>query len=81
MNISVAGTPAGPVEVDPVAQAVRAAWEAGITVVCAAGNEGEFGLGGILSPGNEPHVITVGATDTKQTPEVADDRDRASAQT
>ncbi len=74
MNISVAGTPAGPVEVDPVAQAVRTAWEAGITVVCAAGNEGEFGLGGILSPGNEPHVITVGATDTKETPEVADDR-------
>ncbi|MEE4275405.1 MAG: S8 family serine peptidase, partial [Thermoleophilia bacterium] len=67
MNISVAGTPAGPAEVDPVAQAVRTAWEAGITVVCAAGNEGEFGLGGILSPGNEPHVITVGATDTKQT--------------
>ena len=57
-----------------MAQAVRTAWEAGITVVCAAGNEGEFGLGGILSPGNEPHVITVGATDTKQTPEVADDR-------
>ena len=74
MNISVAGTPVGPAEVDPVAQAVRTAWEAGITVVCAAGNEGEFGLGGILSPGNEPHVITVGATDTKQTPEVADDR-------
>ena len=74
MNISIAGTPSGPVEADPVAQAVRAAWEAGITVVCAAGNEGEFGLGGILSPGNEPHVITVGATDTKQTPEVADDR-------
>jgi subtilisin family serine protease len=73
MNISVAGTPAGPAEVDPVAQAVRSAWEAGITVVCAAGNEGEFGLGGILSPGNEPHVITVGATDTKQTPDVADD--------
>ncbi|MBN2205115.1 MAG: S8 family peptidase [Thermoleophilia bacterium] len=74
MNISVAGTPVGPVEVDPVAQAVRTAWEAGITVVCAAGNEGEFGLGGVLSPGNEPHVITVGATDTKQTPDVADDR-------
>jgi len=74
MNISIAGTPVGPAEVDPVAQAVRAAWEAGITVVCAAGNEGEFGLGGILSPGNEPHVITVGATDTKQTDEVDDDR-------
>ncbi len=74
MNISVAGTPTGPVETDPVAMAVSAAWKAGITVVCAAGNEGEFGLGGILSPGNEPHVITVGATDTKQTPEVADDR-------
>jgi serine protease AprX len=73
LNISVAGSPTGPVESDPVAMAVRSAWESGITVVCAAGNEGEFGLGGILSPGNEPHVITVGATDTKQTPEAEDD--------
>ena len=56
-----------PREFDPIAQAVEVAWKNGITVVCAAGNEGEFGPGGILSPGNSPYVITVGATDTRQT--------------
>jgi serine protease AprX len=73
LNISIGGNPSGPVAEDPMAQAVEAAWDAGIVVVCAAGNEGEFGLGGVLSPGNDPAVITVGATDTKQTPGLADD--------
>ena len=61
LNISIGGNPAGPTAEDPLAQAVEAAWDAGIVVVCAAGNEGEFGLGGVLSPGNDPAVITVGA--------------------
>jgi serine protease AprX len=73
LNISIGGNPTGPVAEDPLAKAVEAAWDAGIVVVCAAGNEGEFGLGGVLSPGNDPAVITVGATDTKQTPGVGDD--------
>ncbi len=73
LNISIGGNPSGPAAEDPLAQAVEAAWEAGIVVVCAAGNEGEFGLGGVLSPGNDPAVITVGATDTRQTPGLADD--------
>jgi subtilisin family serine protease len=42
-------------------------------VVCAAGNEGEFGPGGILSPGNDPFVITVGSSDTRQTADRRDD--------
>jgi serine protease AprX len=73
MNISLGGNPVGPVSKDPVARAVEAAWRAGITVVCAAGNEGDFGPGSILSPGNDPFVITVGAVDTRQTPSRADD--------
>jgi len=73
LNISIGGNPSGPAAEDPLAQAVEEAWEAGIVVVCAAGNEGEFGLGGVLSPGNDPAVITVGATDTRQTPDLADD--------
>ncbi len=73
LNISIGGNPSGPAAEDPLAQAVEAAWEAGIVVVCAAGNEGEFGLGGVLSPGNDPAVITVGATDTRQTADLADD--------
>ena len=42
-------------------------------VVCAAGNEGAFGEGGILSPGNDPYAITVGAADTQQTADPSDD--------
>jgi len=73
LNVSVGGNPVGPAAEDPVALAVEAAWRHGIVVVCAAGNEGEFGLGGVISPGNDPYVITVGADDTKQTGTVADD--------
>jgi serine protease AprX len=73
LNISIGGNPVGSIKHDPIAMAVEAAWQQGITVVCAAGNEGDFGSGGVLSPGNDPFVITVGATDTKQTADVADD--------
>ncbi len=74
MNISIGGNPVSSVTKDPVARAVEAAWRSGITVVCAAGNEGEFGPGSILSPGNDPFVITVGADDTMLTAETGDDR-------
>jgi serine protease AprX len=61
---------------DPLCQAVEAAWKAGIVVVCAAGNNGRLNAtqsgtdnsgwgtayGSIQSPGNDPYVITVGAT-------------------
>jgi serine protease AprX len=73
LNISIGGNPVGSIRHDPIAMAVEAAWQRGITVVCAAGNEGGFGSGGILSPGNDPFVITVGATDTQQTADVTDD--------
>ena len=73
LNISIGGNPVASVERDPVARAVEAAWRSGITVVCAAGNEGDFGPGGILTPGNDPFVITVGATNTQQTADVSDD--------
>jgi serine protease AprX len=73
LNISIGGNPVASFTRDPVTQAVEAAWRRGITVVCAAGNEGDFGAGGILSPGNDPFVITVGATDTQQTADVTDD--------
>jgi serine protease AprX len=73
LNISVGGDPLGSVAEDPIAQAVEAAWRAGIVVVCAAGNNGDFGPGGIDSPGNDPAVITVGSTDTQQTADPGDD--------
>ena len=73
LNISLGGDVTGPLETDPLAMAVEAAWKAGIVVVTAAGNEGSFGPGGILSPGNDPYVITVGAMNTQQTADPSDD--------
>jgi serine protease AprX len=64
---------------DPVCQAVEAAWKSGIVVVVAAGNQGrnnDFGTQGyatIQAPGNDPNVITVGATKTNGTPGRMDD--------
>jgi serine protease AprX len=63
---------------DPVDQAVEAAWKAGIVVVCAAGNNGRFaptnGFGTIGVPANDPSVITVGATMTELTSTRVDDQ-------
>ena len=73
LNLSIGSNPVAPADFDPMALAVEFAWRNGITVVCAAGNEGEFGPGGILSPGNSPYVITVGASDTQQTASTSDD--------
>jgi serine protease AprX len=64
---------------DPVCQAVEAAWKAGIVVVVAAGNSGRdnsYGTQGyatINAPGNDPNVITVGATKTNGTATRLDD--------
>jgi serine protease AprX len=44
---------------NPLDAAVEAAWAAGITVVTAAGNGG---AGTVTSPGDDPWVITVGAS-------------------
>lgn len=73
VNLSLGSNPVAPVQFDPIARAVEFAWKQGVTVVSAAGNEGEFGPGGILSPGNSPYVLTVGASDTRQTPTISDD--------
>ena len=64
---------------DPLCLAVEQAWKAGIVVVVAAGNSGRdnsagtLGYGTILSPGNDPYVITVGAMKTMNTASRADD--------
>lgn len=64
---------------DPVDQAVESAWQAGIVVVVAAGNRGRdnslgtHGFATIGVPGNDPAVITVGATRTMGTQTRVDD--------
>ena len=76
MNLSLGHPVSESYTTDPLCQAVEQAWQAGITVVCAAGNEGRVqnnadpsldnegygtAYGSIQSPGNDPYVITVGA--------------------
>ena len=68
---------------DPLCQACERAWSAGIVVVCAAGNAGRSvpsdqnsptAYGTIISPGNDPYVITVGAMNTLSTATRTDDK-------
>ena len=81
VNLSL-GHPVGEsYKTDPLTKAVDSLWNAGLVVVCAAGNDGRQNLialpgfdnegygtayGSIQSPGNSPSVITVGAM--KQAP-------------
>ena len=59
---------------DPLCQAVESAWKSGIVVVVAAGNLGRLsvngsnGFGTITAPGNDPLVLTVGATKANGSP-------------
>jgi serine protease AprX len=73
MNLSLGRPIFESYALDPLCQAVEAAWKSGIVVVVAAGNTGRTNSGGIhgygtiQSPGNDPNVITVGATNTNGT--------------
>jgi serine protease AprX len=79
INLSLGRPPAESYVNDPLCQAVEAAWNAGIVVVVAAGNEGRNntagneGYGTVLAPGNDPYVITVGAMKSMGTTSRNDD--------
>ena len=51
---------------DPLAYAAEQAWQAGIVVVVAAGNEGNWS-NGLDDPAIDPYVIAVGASNTDNT--------------
>ena len=72
LNLSLGYQSSQSTVTNPLDQAVQAVWNAGITVVASAGNAGPFN-GTILSPGDDPMVITVGALDDMATPSTADD--------
>jgi subtilisin family serine protease len=78
VNMSL-GTPAvDSYTVDPLCKAARKLVDAGIVVVAAAGNNGKDAQGNkvyglIHSPGDEPSVITVGASNTFGTDARGDD--------
>jgi serine protease AprX len=78
INLSLGHPVMEPSATDPLCEAVKRASDAGIVVIAAAGNagvspEGQRILGGIVSPGNSPYAITVGALNTMSTVKRNDD--------
>ncbi|WP_352420468.1 S8 family peptidase [Proteiniborus sp.] len=72
LNLSLGSPANNSINSDPLVRAVEAAIKSGLTVIVAAGNSGPSAKT-ILSPGNSPNVITVGAVDDKRTPDTSDD--------
>jgi len=79
MNLSLGRPVFESYTLDPLCQAVEAAWKAGIVVVVAAGSDGRNnsagtnGYGTIAAPGNDPYVIAVGAMNMNGTTARGDD--------
>lgn len=72
LNMSLGYQPVLSTVLDPLDIAVQKAWQAGIVVVTSAGNAGPFN-GTILSPGDDPLVITAGALDDQGQTNPTDD--------
>jgi serine protease AprX len=72
VNLSLRSDSSLSYRLDPLNLAVEQVWANGITVVVAAGNQGDS-PGTIAKPGDDPWVITVGATDDHGTASTADD--------
>jgi serine protease AprX len=70
MNLSFGVDFPMPYFANPLDGAAEAAWASGITVIAAAGNEG---ADSVTSPGDDPYVITAGATNTAGTASTSDD--------
>ena len=68
-NFSLQSTVSGSFMYDPLNKAVEKLWFAGVVVVAAAGNYGDNGNATTVAyaPGNDPFVISVGASDTNGT--------------
>lgn len=64
VNLSLGGDPVADLARNPVDLAVAALVRRGVTVVVAAGNDGERRL---VPPGTAPHAITVGGLDDRNT--------------
>ncbi|HVF76184.1 MAG TPA: S8 family serine peptidase [Acidimicrobiales bacterium] len=72
LNLSLGTDSTQSYKVDPLNYAVERAWDAGIVVVVSASNRGPA-AGTIAKPGDDPLVVTVGATDDRGTPGLGDD--------
>jgi hypothetical protein len=74
-NFSLTGNTPTSFRTDPLNRALEKLWFSGVVVVAAAGNYAVDGAasGVLFPPGNDPFILTVGATDTAGT--VAPDDD------
>jgi serine protease AprX len=74
-NFSLHSSVANSFMYDPLDKAVERLWFSGVVVVAAAGNYGypDRPSGVPFAPGNDPFVITVGASDTGQSVATKDD--------
>ena len=72
INLSIGSPANNSCRNDPLCKAVIEAMNRGIVVVAAAGNSGPNN-GTILSPGINPNVITVGASNDNRTIDISDD--------
>ncbi|MGH3369397.1 MAG: S8 family peptidase, partial [Nocardioidaceae bacterium] len=73
LNLSLGTDGTQTYQTDPLNYAVERAWDSGIVVVVSASNAGPA-PGTITKPGDDPLVITVGATEDRGTPGLGDDR-------
>jgi serine protease AprX len=74
-NFSLKGSVETTYRFDPLNKAVQALWLNGVVVVAAAGNHGAADGSAVsmsYAPGNDPFVITVGASDELQTADPLD---------
>jgi serine protease AprX len=68
INLSVGSdaVSASPYRVDPLSAAVQRAWDAGLVVVVAAGNDGAE-ADGLMTPATDPYVIAVAGAEVDAT--------------
>ena len=72
LNLSLGTDSSQDYRLSPLNFAVERAWMAGIVVVVSAGNTGPNG-GTVMKPGDDPYVITVGASSDMGTTSTNDD--------
>jgi serine protease AprX len=72
MTLAVGADNEGGYEHAPLAWAVEQAWNAGVVVVAAGGNDGNSGKG-LELPAADPFVLAIGGAETQGTADPADD--------
>jgi serine protease AprX len=73
LNLSFGTNSAQAYTLDPLAYAAEVAWRSGIVVVTSAGNGGNATQQRLTTPASDPYLIAVGADDTHNTANEADD--------